>query len=176
MSNKQKVLNLLAGPGVGKTSTATGVFSELKWRGYNVELALEYAKDLVWNEDFKALHNQIRIFGEQYQRQKRLVGKVDLIITDSPLILGLIYGKDESSIFHQLVIEKFEEFDNRNVLLIRKKPYQQAGRVQTEEAAKTIDDEIAGLLNTNIYPFISVWGVQETVMALADQMENWINS
>ena len=48
------VINLFAGPGVGKSTTAARVFAELKLKGVNCEMALEFAKDKVWEESFTA--------------------------------------------------------------------------------------------------------------------------
>jgi adenylate kinase family enzyme len=31
-----KVINLFAGPGAGKSTTAAALFSKMKWKGYNV--------------------------------------------------------------------------------------------------------------------------------------------
>ena len=49
------VVNLFAGPGSGKSTTCAGVFAKLKLAGVNCEMALEYAKDKVWEERIKYL-------------------------------------------------------------------------------------------------------------------------
>lgn len=67
-----KVINLFAGPGSGKSTTCAGVFSKLKLAGVNCEMALEYAKDKVWEQSFHTLDNQIYIFGKQLHRLWRL--------------------------------------------------------------------------------------------------------
>ena len=41
------VVNLIGGPGSGKSTTAAGLFYNLKKLGINCEMALEYAKDKV---------------------------------------------------------------------------------------------------------------------------------
>lgn len=83
-----KVINLLSGPGAGKSTTAAGLFYQMKLKGINVELITEYAKDMTWEERYNTLSNQLYIFAKQYSRQLRVKNKVDYIVTDSPLLLS----------------------------------------------------------------------------------------
>lgn len=147
------VVNLLGGPGTGKSTTAAGTFAELKQAGVNAELVTEYAKDLVWGHSTHTLGNQIYIFGKQYHRLWRLVGQVDVIVTDCPLFLSMYYGEHMSPAFKALVLETFNSFDNHNVFLARLKAYNPKGRVQSEEKARSIDDELHQLLIDNEIPF-----------------------
>ena len=62
------VVNLFAGPGSGKSTTCAGVFSKLKLAGVNCEMALEYAKDKVWENSLDVLDDQIYVFGKQLHR------------------------------------------------------------------------------------------------------------
>ena len=50
MENNKKtiVVNLLAGPGAGKTTCAWEIASELKKRNLETEYVPEYAKEFVW--------------------------------------------------------------------------------------------------------------------------------
>jgi len=143
------VLNLYGGPGVGKSTVAAGIFAELKWNGINCEMAREYAKDIVWEKSFGRLENQIHIFGEQQHRLHRLVDQVDVIITDAPILMSLVYGMKMSAAFKGLILDTHNSFYNYDVYLEREKPYQQAGRIQNEEKAREIDDIIYHLLNAN---------------------------
>ena len=43
------VINLFSGPGVGKSTTAAMVFAKLKMNGVDCEMALEFAKEKVWD-------------------------------------------------------------------------------------------------------------------------------
>ena len=100
-SNKSStlVVNLFAGPGAGKSTTAAGIFYELKSRGINCELATEYAKDLTWEKRHDTFRYQIYLFGKQYHRIFRLLGEVDVIITDSPILLTSIYDTKKTKVF-----------------------------------------------------------------------------
>jgi hypothetical protein len=150
---KTKIINFLGGPGVGKSTTASGIFSELKRRGVSSEYVSEYAKDVVWEETQKLLENQIHIFSEQLRRQWRVRGKVDYVVTDSPLILSSVYynhlrdkipehqrySEKLTADFNRLVRTTFDEFDNIVFEITRTKEYIKEGRGQTEEEARAID-------------------------------------
>jgi hypothetical protein len=158
MSQKPIVVNLYAGPGTGKSTSCAQIFSELKWQGVNCEMAREFAKDKVWEESFKVLDDQIYIFGKQQHRMKVLIGQVDVIITDSPLLLSVIYDKTGNQNFKNLVLDTHNQFENINVFLEREKPYNPKGRVQNEDKAKILDNQIKDLLNELNIPFIKMKG------------------
>lgn len=154
MNPKSKTIavNFFAGPGAGKTTCTWAVASELKKRGINTEYVSEYAKELVWDENWPALKDQVEITRIQTARMKRLEGKVDVIVTDSPIILGSIYGKNNSPEFTERMFKDFNSFINFNLFIRRGKDYQQAGRVENFQEAKQKDLEIEALLkNNNIF-------------------------
>jgi len=141
-----RIINLFGGPGTGKSTTAAAIFSELKYRNINCEMALEYAKDRVWEGSEVVLDNQIYIFGKQHHRIWRLLDKVDYIITDSPLLNSILYYQGGNEFFPRCVFEEHQKLENTNIFLVREKPYNPAGRVQTEEKARLLDQRIVGIL------------------------------
>ena len=170
------VINLYGGPGVGKSTCCAGVFAELKWNGINCEMAREYAKDIVWEGSLRKLENQIHVFGEQQHRLHRLVGKVDVVLTDSPLLLSLIYGMRMPAAFKGLVLDTYNSFNNYDIYLEREKPYQQAGRIQDETRAREIDDIVYHMLNANGIEFVThtanrlgVNNIAYKIMTMLDQ-------
>ena len=146
--SKTLTLNLFGGPGIGKSTLANGVFTLLKMHGVNCEITPEFAKDLTWENRMKTLANQRYIFGKQYHRQWRVRDEVDVIISDSPLLLSLHYQPAHyGDSFSQEVIEAWNEFNNINFLLKRVKEYKTEGRTQTLEEAIKIDNDLELLLN-----------------------------
>ncbi len=116
--------------------------------------------------DLKLLNNQIYVFGKQLQRIQRVYDKVDVVITDSPLILSAFYQPDElkeTNSFENLVFETFSRFNNLNFFLKRQKKYNPLGRLQTEEEVKELDNDLIKLLVTNFIPFEYVDGNKEGV-------------
>jgi len=118
---KTIVVNLLAGPGAGKSTLAAALFSKLKWCGIECELAAEYAKDLVWEKRDKTFENQVYIFGKQHHRIFRLLGQVQVVITDSPLLLTPIYDGEKRSTLKQLVFEETNKCNNLKKRLCSKR-------------------------------------------------------
>lgn len=142
MNNLKKtlVVNLFAGPRAGKSTVMADIFSRLKRKGIDCEMTGEYAKEKVWEDTTKILLDQFYVSAKQYHRLHRLNGKVDVIISDSPLLLGLYYGDlSEPEEFKSLIVKKFNEFDNLNIFLERNSPYNPNGRMQDEKTAKDID-------------------------------------
>jgi len=141
------VLNLFGGPGCGKSTTCAGVFAELKLRDVNCEMALEYAKDVVWENTRHLLDNQISVFGEQHRRIHRLLGQVDIIICDSPLLNSILYYKGYNPHFPKMVYEEHRKLRNMNVLLKRQRAFNPAGRVHNEMEAQKLDSDIGRILS-----------------------------
>ena len=144
------IVNLFGGPGCGKSTTAAYVFSKLKMQGVNAELVTEFAKDKTWEGNTKALSCQPYVFGKQVYRIDRCIDDVDVIVTDSPLLLTILYNKDKAiePHFTNMVFSKYAEYDNLNFGLLRKKAYNPKGRNQTEDEAIQLDCAAFDLLDT----------------------------
>lgn len=142
------VVNLFGAPGAGKSTGAAYVFSKLKMAGINAELVTEFAKDKVWEESKAVFQNQAYIFGKQYFRISRLQNKVDVVITDSPIILSSFYANDNvlGKEFDVLTIKVFNSYHNMNVFVNRVKPYNSAGRFQTEKESDSVSQEMVEFL------------------------------
>lgn len=143
------VVNLFAGPGSGKSTGAAYIFAKLKMAGVNCELVTEFAKDKTWEHNSKALSCQPYVFGKQCYRMDRCADQVDVIITDSPLLLGTLYNVDFDiePEFSQSILKKFNEYNNYNYFLKRWKKYNSVGRSQTEDEAIELDKKIVDTLN-----------------------------
>lgn len=150
-------VNLFGGPGCAKSTTAAGVFYKLKTEGCNSELIAEYAKDKTWGEDMFTLSCQPYVTSKQLYRQYRVMGKVDVAVTDSPFILGLVYpGFGATESWKKGVFEQFELFNNVNIFLQRNSdvhPYNPKGRSQTQTQAEDKDADIRSMLDSNNVPY-----------------------
>lgn len=163
------VINYFAGPGSGKSTTATGLFSRLKQEGYLAEYVSEYAKDVTWEGTGALLENQLHIFSEQFRRQWRLQGKVQYVITDSPLLLSSVYYQHYrnapgqsvryTEAFGDALVKTIDEayrgFNNINVFIYRDKPYVKVGRSQEASEADAISDEVLRYIQDHGLPYIT---------------------
>ena len=145
-----KIINLFGEPGAGKSVIAADLFSLFKRNGKSVEVASEFAKELTWLNQIEQLKNQFYIFGNQHNRINRLIGKVEYVITDSPLPLSIIYNQNVENVacFNSLIMDEFNKFQNYNFFIERDKniPYEKIGRLQNEDESKIIKMKILSLL------------------------------
>lgn len=154
------VINIAGGPGTGKTTVAAKVFSQLKAMGYDVENVSEFAKELVWEGRSEAFNDRLYMHGEQNHRLMQMNGKLDYIITDSPLFLTSVYNsyylkdkfpKSYNDMIDLATIETFKLYNNRVYLLERETSYNVVGRRENQNEANDIDKGIREyLINYNI--------------------------
>ena len=166
------IVNLFGAPGAGKSTGAAYIFSKIKMAGVNAELVTEFAKDKVWEESKEVFNNQIYIFGKQSFKISRVMNKVDVIITDSPIILSSFYNSDEmiQEELDALVMKTFNSYNNMNYFIKRVKPYQEKGRFQTEEESDQIADEVSTLLDEKEVDYEVIAGDTEGYDYIVEQI------
>jgi len=144
---KPLVVNLTGAPGAGKSTGAATIFAELKKAGVNAELVTEFAKDKTWEHNIMALGCQEYVFGKQSYRLRRCRDDVDVIVTDSPLPLSIIYNTNPAitESYPRLVMDVYNTYENINFFINRVKPYNPKGRNQTEEESDRISVRIKDL-------------------------------
>jgi hypothetical protein len=174
--DKPLVVNFFGGPGAGKSTTRAGVFNKLKLAGVNCEETVEWIKYRVYEGDSYAPTDQIYTFAKQRKFLMEIGSQVDVILTDSPLLLSIIYDKRQDPLLRQLVLSEFNRFNNVNFLLTRVKPYSAIGRYQTEGEAKDIDGKIVGMLTDNTVGFFTIRGNGRAKDVIADYILQVINS
>lgn len=151
MSDDPLIVAMVGGPGVGKSTTAAAVFARLKNEGVNCELVHEVAKDLTWEERHFALGHQALIIAKQLRNYDRLYGKVDCIVTDTSPLLAHVYAPSDMKArpqFLDYVTEDWRQRRTFDAILGRdpSRPYNTAGRRQSEQAAIELDRQINKLV------------------------------
>ena len=167
---KVKVFNLFGGPGIGKSTTAAGLFFELKHAMLNAELVHEYAKGPAWEKRYKVFEAQEYIFGKQCFSQHRLWGEVDYLVTDCPLLLSAVYTPKDyfGPALIDLVWQAWGAHENFNIVLQRTKPYVAKGRNQEEAEAKEIDTKVVDFLNAKGVPYYALGYDRDTPKKIMD--------
>lgn len=154
----KRIICLWGGPGTGKSTTCAGVYNLLKKAGINAEMNREYVKDWVWEGRNIQPGDQTYIMSKQIRKDRVLMkAGVDVIITDSPAALAVYYGNkydpyEQAYPACKAILQQHHEYCKDNgykadhIFLVRKKAYNPAGRLQTEDQAKEIDIELRSLL------------------------------
>ena len=172
------VINLFGAPGAGKSTGAAIVFAELKKRGVNAELVTEFAKDKTWEGNATALGCQEYVFGKQSYRLARCRADVDVIVTDSPLPLSLLYVSDPALLgdgaFQKVVMNVFNSYNNLNYYVNRVKPYNPKGRNQTENESKVLAAGLKSLLEENGIVHEEINGDDEGYAAVVEEVAEWL--
>jgi nicotinamide riboside kinase len=171
------IVNIYGGPGSGKSIMCANVFSELKWKHITAEMALEYVKEEVWEENYSAIYNQLFILGNQHQRIHRLLDKVDVILIDSPLLLSIHYDRTKNENFKKYVLDIYNSYRNINIFIDRNDvEFETKGRYHDLEQSKEIDFELKKLLNENNFDFhgfkMDKDSIQKIVNLILDELDN----
>lgn len=142
-------INLFAGPGAGKSTTAARFFAHAKVNGFSIEHVTEYVKAWAYSGRKPTDFDQVYLFAKQQQYEYRFLSNgVKNIVTDSPTFLSVCYaemyvGEKMANAIWELNKMYGNDYPSTDVFLDRKdKPYQQTGRFQTKKQAQEIDNRI----------------------------------
>ena len=122
---------------------------------------------VIWN-----FSNKLYIFEKQNYKISRCEKKVDVIITDSPLLNSILYNKDKvlGEEFNALVAKVFKSYSNMTYLINRTKPYNPAGRLQTESQADALKTSILSILTRYDIPYRERNGDQQSYDQIANDV------
>lgn len=156
------VVNLIAGGGCGKTTSARRLSVWLKDMNIDHELCEEWVKKAVWEGRTSVFNSQAYIFGKELWKIQQAIGKVDVIITDRPICLDMVYDPEQDENFKKYTLKKFNQFNNLNIVLNRVKPFNPNGRNEKRiEDAIEIDNKIRKALDENNIKYTVVDGNEE---------------
>jgi hypothetical protein len=169
-----KIVNLMGGPGIGKSGIAAGVLYELKKRHISCDAPYEFPKVLAWDENHSAIKDQLYVIANQHRGIVKSWGKVDYIILDSPILLSLIYksyykGNEYPSnlykeSFDKMVLDIHLQYNNLNILLKRGNGvHNEKERYQNLEQSIDLDNRIKNILDFNKLEYIEIEVNDDTV-------------
>lgn len=142
-------INLLGGPGLGKSTLAAFIFQQMKKEGYKIELVTEYIKTWTYiprsPRSWDSFYCQMK---QVHQEDVILRSGMPLIITDSPIFLGCFYAWHHGDPGVPMMLDVVKRFDQMypslTILLDRGTIfYDPAGRYETQKQALEADQQLA---------------------------------
>lgn len=143
------VIECYGGPSIGKTDFVGELFTKLKRRHLSVEQAREFAKRWALSgREIKAI-DEYYVFGAQVHEEAELLGQVEVVTTDRPVLLSAIYADLYSppSVRRGIVAavrsyyEHTASLGHRRVAVVlpRRHKYIAEGRYEDAEQAALVD-------------------------------------
>jgi hypothetical protein len=148
-----KVINIIGGPGSDKSLFSAAIILHLNLRHKTVETIPDYAKSLVWQQNFEVLKNQYFIAQRQFEMLNLLDGQVQFLITECSLPQVMYYNENYADNICDVaktraqIMSWYKQHDNINIFVERgDKKYVHTGRFQDEEQARAIDRGLRSVL------------------------------
>lgn len=161
MINRIRRINLVSGACGGKSLTATNVRSQLGFKGYDIELVEEVIKDWTYIPRVPTSTDSFWLQASQMQKEDiRLRAGVDLIVSDSPVMLQWFYARYHKAPLQAamyLAATEFEQlYPSIHIFIDREdKFYNEVGRYEKLQEAKQIDFAIKTLFRGSKVEFES---------------------
>lgn len=150
------LINLFGASSSGKSTLMADLYSEMKLKGMNVEMCTEWVKKWAWEGVVPTKYDQFYIIGKEIKQQSRLFSKVDYIISDSPVLQAPFYKYLATGVDNlTATVKEFYKMARedgvyiKNFLLRRNKPFENAGRYQTESESDQIAEKLITYLEMN---------------------------
>ena len=164
-------INLVGGPGSGKSTTAAGLFAELKKGPLKVEFLREPIQRHIYQNDTLMMQSQIPLFGEDILQLYSVNGKVDVCIRDTSLLNNIVYDREDNPLFHSLVIQEYKKFTNIDFFINRGDiPFEEYGRIHTYEQSLELDQKIK-----DVYRFANIPLIEVDSMTAVEEILDAIN-
>jgi hypothetical protein len=169
-----KVINIIGGPGSDKSLYSSAIILHLNMKHKTVETIPDYAKSLVWQQNFEVLKNQYFIAQRQYEMLNLLDGQVQFLITECSLPQILYYNENYADNIcdvgktRKQILAWYGQHNNINLLVERgDKKYVHTGRFQDEDQARTIDQGLRTILTREGLRFTSLAPDVDAINAFA---------
>lgn len=149
-----QVINIIGGPGCDKSLFSAAIVLYLNLHSKSVETIPDFAKSLVWQQNFEVLKNQYFIAQRQYEMLNLLDGQVQFLMTECSLPQVMYYNENYADNICDIaktrtqILEWYGQHNNINVFIERgDKKYIHTGRFQDEDQARSIDRGLRALLD-----------------------------
>ncbi len=169
-----RVINVIGGPGCDKSVITSAIVLYLKLREKSVEVIPDFAKSLVWQQNFEVLKNQYFIAQRQFEMLSLLDGQIQFLITECALPQVLFYNENyldnicDIAKTRTQILEWYNQHNNINILVTRgERKYIHTGRFQDEDQARAIDRGLVELLDREKLPYTALAADVDTINTFA---------
>lgn len=169
-----QVINVIGGPGCDKSLITSAIILFLKLHNKTVEVIPDFAKSLVWQQNFEVLKNQYFIAQRQFEMLSLLDGQVQYLISECSLPQVMYYNENYLDNICDIgktraqILDWYGQFNNINILVERgDRNYVRTGRFQDEEGARQIDRGLREMLEREELSFTSLVAELEPANAFA---------
>jgi len=158
--NKIRRICLYGGAASGKSITATNIRAQMGFEGYDIELVDEVIKDWTYIPRIPKDCDSYYLQASQMQKEDiRLRAGVDLIVSDSPLMLQYFYAKYHDVPMQEAMLSAALEYEKLypsiHIFINREdKFYDEVGRYERLDEAKKIDNLIKDVMKENNIEFV----------------------
>lgn len=170
MKKTKLVINLFVGPNGGKTTLASEIFMRLKKEDIDVHMVSDFAAEAILEGRPDTLKYEWYVVANQMYKILCAYNAMQVVIVDSPILLGPIYDPDASPALLALCLEHHHKYNNLNIVLSRDSTieHSMAGRVHSLTESISIDNRIVRLLDDHDIPYISLsdFGVDKIMDAI----------
>lgn len=155
------IINFWGGPGSGKTFLAQKLTVWLK-ENLNVPVGLvtEFATDQILANNLNVFDYQYYVTANQMYMQECAENVYQHIVTDSPVLYGMIYHNWEdknTDMLFEYFKSKVKNKNNVNIFIERNDQYYVTnGRIHTLKESKDIDRKILNFLPLVDYSYITI--------------------
>ena len=151
------VINIIGGPCSGKSTVAAELFARLKKMGVHTELAPEYIKDRIYEENLTMPLNQIAVFAMEHYGINTKIRKVDCIVHDGSFINNEIYNNEDNPEFNTFILAEYKKFNNLDFFIKRGNiEFEDYGRIHNQKQSKELDKIIKETYNKYGLKYIEV--------------------
>jgi hypothetical protein len=155
-----QVVNVIGGPGCDKSLITSAIIVFLKLREKTIEVIPDFAKSLVWQQNFEVLKNQYFIAQRQFEMLSLLDGQVQYLVTECSLPQVLFYNENyldnicDIEKTRKQILEWYNQCNNINIFVERgDRKYIRTGRFQDEDQARAIDRGMRELMDREALPY-----------------------
>lgn len=175
------VINLFGGPCSGKSTTAAGLYYQLKINHEHCEMVREYVKNWVWTGIKPTQYDQVYLFGKQVRYESMLYHRVDTIITDSPFLIAGFYDSyyNGATTITPTAFEFMKNAENNGVTYLNfwlspSPVFDERGRYNDHDGAIDISNAMKKWIDDNNIETIDVnVPMEERIQFILDTIKNF---